>query len=193
MKRKSTFNNLFSVFGKANNLVEESLSLVNKRLNTTLETFDESEKVRGHCSSIKAYLADERGILEITIRVVKPHILIEEKMINPSYKKHFLKALELIDPSESYIPASEKLAKIYSEKIYFNQIKNQNIPKPLPSENSDISTQIIKYCDGLLKEHANELKRTKNSLIRNKKLAEVIRECLTENGLGLLWDKVMAS
>lgn len=193
MKKKSFFGSLFSVISQAADLTTEAMNAVDKGAQKVTNTIERMKIVREHCTDVQEYLSDEKYLLEITLRIVEPYLSIEEKMSDPVFKKHYLEAYKQLDSNEPYLPLSQQLAKVYPSLGYLLHIKMQIIPKPLPSDDPQISIEISERFNDLLAVHAGDLKHIKQTLNRDKRLAEAVKKSLADNGLTLLWEKLMAS
>lgn len=178
---------------QAADLTTEAMNAVDKGAQHLSNTIEHMKLVREHCSAVQGYLSDEKHLLEITLGITESCLSVEEKMTDPVFKKHYLEIREMLEPNEPDLPLSQQLAKLYTHLGYLTYIKWQSMPKPLPSADPQLSFKISKHLHELLAEHAIDLKFTKEALKRDDKLAEAVRKSLADNGLTLLWEKLMAS
>lgn len=193
MKKKSFLGGLFSVASQAADLTTEAMSAVDKGAQQFTSYIECLKIVRKHCSAAQNYFQEERLLLEFTENIVKSHISTEGKMADPAFKKLYLETNELLQPGVLRLSLPQQLAKTYSSLPSFSAIKLQFIPKPLASDDPQVSMEISKYFNELLSEHVMSLKLTKQTLSRDKKLAEAMKNNLADNGMTLLWEKLMAS
>lgn len=188
MKKKSFLGGLFSLIGQTASLTGEALDVANKGIHGAANAIDRFNTVRKNCLPTKKYLDDESRLLEYIIQITESYFETEEKLADETFKKIYL---ELNDGV--LLSLAERLAPLYHGSESLAHIKLQSIPKPLPSDDPHISTEITQYLNDLLAEHVDDLKRTKQTLKRNKKLTDAVKTSLAENGLTLLWEKLMAS
>ena len=193
MKGESFLGGYLSVVTQAAELTNETMRALDKNLQKASKAIERIKVAWEHCYAVQSYFSSEKILLEFTVQQAKQFISTEEQMADPDFKKIFLKYHELLNPGEPYLSFPQNLSKLYSSIEYFNEIKLQHIPKPLPVDDIQISMSISERFNILLDEHIGNLKHIKQALDQDKKLAEAMKKALEENGLLLLWGKLMAS